>query len=118
MTRKEEQDRQLQAFKKLGFTDEEIAEILAADKEIDQNKASMKADKDTKDFRNVHVYEKRKEPVVRERKKDESKIAIIKAIEKTFSNCNPKVTNEQKELFITYKGEEFKIVLSKPRVKK
>ena len=113
--------KQVEAMRKLGMTEEEIADVLDCDKRIDkgeklfelsdeQKKAVKKA---TQADRTPTVYKFQK----RERKADNDKADLVNAL---FSAILPlcesyEITNSEREFTFTYHGRKFKVVLSAPR---
>ena len=113
--------KQIEAMRKLGMTEEEIADVLDCDKRIDkgeklfelsdeQKKAVKKA---TQADRAPTVYKFQK----RERKADNDKADLVNAL---FSAILPlcdsyEVTNAEREFIFTYHGRKFKVVLFAPR---
>lgn len=113
---------QIEAMKKLGWTDEEIADVLKSDKAIDRGEKLFELDetheKASKEARKVG----RKTPTVyefskRERKKDSDKGYLIAAIVESLEQIEIKtnVLNPEREIELEYNGRKFKIVLSAPR---
>jgi hypothetical protein len=116
-------DPQVQAMRKMGFTEEEIADVLKCDKEIDrganlfpldeeQEKASKKARSVP---RGVGVY-KFSQP---KRKADTDKRDLINQFAEMVENVADggvvEIINPEREFLFTYNGRKFKITLSAPR---
>lgn len=113
-------DKQIQALKKLGLTEEEIKDVLETDKRInkgeklfslseEQEKASKKARKST----SVNAYGKK---VTRERKANTDKQELINRIIQGIGDVeNVQVINDERQLTFNFKEKKYKIVLSCPR---
>lgn len=119
-----EQDRQIQAMYKLGFSDEEIADVLATDKRIDRGEKLFELADDLKAGAKKARQAERKKPTVyeftkRERKPNDSKRAIIAALVETVQELADsgqfEVTNIEREINFIANGTKYKIVLSAPR---
>lgn len=113
--------KQIEALKKLGLTNEEIAEVLADDKRIDKGEKlfelSAEAEKASKKARTVA-----KAPTVyqfkpREKKVDNDKRKIISAVSVALLGLtdNVEITNAEREMIFTMNEKKYKIVLSCPR---
>lgn len=114
--------KQEQALKNLGLTDEEIAEVLKADKEIDKGKKLFELPKEleqgAKKARmsgNCNGYTK----TAKEKKVDEDKKHLINLL---FDGINDntkadkfQIINAEREFTFEYKGKKYKVVLSCPR---
>ena len=114
-------NRQIEAMKKLGMSETEIAEVLEADKRIDKGEKlfelSAEQEREAKKARNVGraptVYKFTK----RERKPDQDKADLLNVL---FSAVLPvcdtyEITNGEREFLFTYHGKKYKVVLSAPR---
>lgn len=123
---------QIEAMRKLGMDEAEIAQVLADDKRIDQGEKlfelTAEAEQESKKARNAGrkptVYQFQK----RERKTDNDKQMIIKFLishlqnwfqsdsQCTYSACtNFDVTNPEREFSFTFNGKKYKLTLSCPR---
>lgn len=122
-----EKDRQIEAMKKMGMTDDEIAEVLDADLRIDRGEKlfqlTPEQEKASKQARQVAkaptVYQLDNKNGKRSKKEDNDKAHLMKIIE-TAIGYNPEcesytVTNPEREMEFIYNGRKFKIVLSAPR---
>ena len=122
-----EKDRQIEAMKKIGMTDDEIAEVLDADLRIDRGEKlfqlTPEQEKASKQARQVAkaptVYQLDNKNGKRSKKEDNDKAHLMKIIE-TAIGYNPEcesytVTNPEREMEFVYNGRKFKIVLSAPR---
>ena len=113
--------KQIEAMKKLGFTDEEIAEMLADDKRIDRGEKLFELDPEleagAKKARQAD-RKKQTEPVKRERKANDDKRTLIEAISNTINeiaDAPVEITNLEREMIFQFKGVKYKVVLSAPR---
>lgn len=113
---------QREALKKLGLTDEEVAEVLETDRRIDKGeklfdlpKELEKGAKKARNAGNCTGYTK----TAREKKVDIEKRAIIQCMteiaENLADNGTVNLTNAEREFDFVYKGRKFKVVLSCPR---
>lgn len=119
--------KQIEALKKLGLTDTEIAEVLEADKKIDKGEKlfelSAEKEKSSKEARSVArkptVYKldnaKGKRSKKADNQKNEILKSIIEAVEKFADNGSVETINPEREFVFTENGKKFKIVLSCPR---
>lgn len=116
-------NKQIEAMKNLGFTPEEIADVLESDKRIDkgeklfelstdQKQAAKKARQADRD-KTAYTFTKR------ERKPNESKREILAAFAETArqlaDNGEINITNIEREFMFVANGIKYKIVLSAPR---
>lgn len=121
----------------LDLTREEAIELIEDDMEVDKMSTKECASDMTEEQRQaakavtITTGEKKKSsaPIKRERKKDETKIAIISAIAKSLgSDCfygklgdidieNLSIVKPEKEIVFTLNGEEYSITLTKHRKK-
>ena len=121
MTEKELQ-RQRAAFIHLGFTEDEIKEVMEADNRIDrgeklfeltdeQKAASKKARQTTGDKTQY-------KPKVREKVENPQKQFLIETIQNTLKANAAEIletTNKEREFTFTYDGVKYKLTLSCPR---
>ena len=122
-------DPQVQAMRKAGFTEEEIADVLKCDKEIDRGANLFPLDPElepgAKKARRADRTDTPK-PVVRERKEDNDKRFLIDSlvwavttdIEHAGDNVlatDVEILNTEREFLFTYNGRKFKVTLSCPR---
>lgn len=110
------------ALKKLGLTDEEIAEVVETDKRIDKGEKLFELPKEleqgAKKARfagNCNGYTK----TAREKKVDEDKKHLINLL---FDGINDntkadkfQIINAEREFIFEYKNKKYKVVLSCPR---
>ena len=113
--------KQIDALKKLGLTDEEIADVVASDKKIDKGEKLFELPKD-KEKSSKKARSVSKAPTIynlkpRERKTDEQKRKIISAVSVALLGLTDtvEITNTEREIVFTENGRKFKIVLSCPR---
>jgi len=116
-------------MRKQGFTEEEIADMLACDLAIDRGENLFPLDPSlevgAKKARRADRTDTPK-PAVRERKPNEDKRFLIDAlvwavttdIEQAGDNVlatDVKIINPEREFLFTYNGTKYKVVLSAPR---
>ena len=114
---------QIIAMRKLGMSEEEIADILEADKRIDKGEKLFELSADQKQAEKKMRQADRKPTVYdfskRERKPNDSKRAIISALvecaENLADNGSVDVTNIEREFLFTANGVKYTVVLSAPR---
>ena len=125
---------QERAMRKLGFSEEEIQDVLECDKRIDrgeklfeqsaEEKAATKAMKQAERKKDPPNYQFTK----RERKPNEAKRQIIGVLTNTLENwfesdnqgtynacANINIINPEREIEFEFCGNRYKIVLSAPR---
>lgn len=122
-------ERQIQALRRLGLSAEEIADVLIADRKIDQGEKLFELSDEQKQVvkkmsgtgtKTVYQFQKR------ERKADNDKRFLIDAvywlltadISHSGDNVcadNVEVVNPEREILFTYNGKKYKITLSAPR---
>lgn len=110
---------QLQALRKLNLTEEEIADVLATDEQIDKGaklfELSPELEQGAKKARRADRTDNPKK-VVRERKEDRDKRALIYLLASAIGNVRTEdIVNPEREFLFTYNGRKFKVVLSCPR---
>ena len=114
-------NRQIEAMKKLGMSEAEIAEVLEADKRIDKGEKlfelSAEQEREAKKARNVGRAPTAYKFTKRERKPDQDKADLLNVL---FSAVLPvcdtyEITNGEREFLFTYHGKKYKVVLSAPR---
>ena len=118
-----DQKQQIQAMRVLGFTDEEITDVLETDKRIDRGEKLFElpdelkagAKKARQADRKPTTYDFSK----RERKPNDSKRAIIAALAETARELADSgevdIANIEREMLFVANGVKYKIVLSAPR---
>ena len=110
---------QKEALKKLGLTDEEVAEVLETDRRIDKGeklfdlpKELEKGAKKARNAGNCTGYTK----TAREKKADVEKGKLIADLLDGIPYAeNVEIINREREFTFEYKGRKFKVVLSCPR---
>jgi hypothetical protein len=120
---------QVTNLRKLGLTDEEIADVLATDKEIDQGAKHFELAEELKPGAKKARRADRTDtpkPAHRERKPNEDKRFLLSAlvwamttdIDQAGDNVlatDVEITNPEREFLFTYNGIKYKVVLSVPR---
>lgn len=114
---------QIQAMRELGFSDEEIADVIACDERIDKGEKLFELNAEQKQAQKKMRQADRKPTVYdfskRERKSNDSKRAIIAALADTARELADsgeiEVTNIEREIIFVANGTKYKIVLSAPR---
>lgn len=111
---------QIENLKKLGLTDEEVAEVLADDRRIERGEKlfelTLEQKKASKAAKNVKSYAK-SDRKPKEKKTDLVKSGIIAAIVDCLTpqtDCL-EVKNSEREVFFTKNGEKYTITLTKHR---
>lgn len=110
---------QVQALRKIGATDEEIADVLACDKAIDRGADLFPLDPEletgAKKARRADRTDTPKK-AVRERAEDDDKRCIINVLSfAVYHYGRPEIINPEREFVFQYNGRKFKVVLSCPR---
>lgn len=123
-------NKQIQAMRKLGMSEEEIAEVLEADKKIDQGEKlfelSAEQEKASKQARQADrkpkAYDLDNTGGKRSKKANEDKQYLIKAIQtglKTYcgglDETSIETQNPEREFTFIYNGTKYKVTLSAPR---
>lgn len=110
---------QVEKMRKLGMTEEEIADILKCDKEIDQGAKHFElADELKPGAKKARRADRTDTPkqAVRERKEDVDKRKIILLLASALGCVRTEdVINPEREFVFTWNGRKFKVVLSCPR---
>lgn len=113
--------KQIEAMRKLGMSEEEIADVLESDKRIDRGEKLFELDPELEKGAKKARQADRKPTTYnfqkRERKADNDKAELVNAL---FSAILPmcesyEVQNAEREFTFTYHGRKFKVVLSAPR---
>ena len=122
---------QIEAMRRLGFSEEEIKSVQAYDAEIDAGKNPLpltaeqeKASRDARSIGQKTVYNFTQ----RERKADNDKRQIVNYIkdsllrwfasdsQSTYNACQKlEVTNPEREMEFIYNGKKYRLTLSAPR---
>ena len=112
---------QVEAMRKLGMSEEEIADVLESDKRIDRGEKLCELDPELEKGAKKARQADRKPTTYnfqkRERKADNDKAELLNALFTTIlPMCDTyEVTNSEREFCFTYHGRKFKVVLSAPR---
>ena len=114
---------QEKAMQRLGFTDEEIADVMDADKRIDKGEKLFEQTAEeknaSKELRRAprKVVDAYGKASTKERKSDNDKQALIKGIEMAIFDKveNLTIINPEREMEFLYNGRRFKLTLSAPR---
>ena len=124
--------KQMAAFRKLGYSDEQIAEMLEDDAAIDRGEKmewDLSAEEHKKAMKHANTDEHKKPTVYKfeqkTAKKNTPKLEIMEKIFEFLSeNCDLEFENlqivempTQKKVEITYKGENFTLALTNHRKK-
>lgn len=121
-------DRQMQAFKKLGYSDAQIEEMLEDDKAVDRREAlpwDMSKEEHKKAMKYANADEHKKPTVYkfdkRERKENTPKKTIIDALfaflvkNDAFSPTNVAILNKERQISFDFANDKFEIVLTQKR---
>lgn len=111
---------QIEAMKRLGMSEAEIADVLESDKRIDKGEKLFELTAEQKQVekkakstgtRTVYNFQKR------ERKADNDKREIIQCLDDALCCLvdDVKVTNPEREILFIYNDKKYKVVLSAPR---
>ena len=127
---------QMEAMCRLGMTKEEIAEVLEADKMIDQGiklfELTPEQEKASKQVRQADrkpkAYDLDNTGGKRNKKADDNKKKIVNRLTDTLENwfesdnqctynacTNIEITNPEREFTFTYNGTKYRVTLSAPR---
>lgn len=109
------------ALRKLDLTDEEIFDVIQADREIDHGgdpfPQTAEQKKVTKSMAQADRTPTAYKFTKRERKADNDKREIMQVVDDALCDLvdNVEVTNPERELLFFYNGKKYKVVLSAPR---
>lgn len=118
---------QAEALRKIGCTEEEIADVLKCDKEIDRGANLFPLDPELeKGAKKARQADRTDTPKPRERKPNDDRRFLIDAlvwamttdIEQAGDNVlatDVEIVNPEREFLFTYNGIKYKVVLSAPR---
>lgn len=115
------ENKQIEAMKKLGMTDKEIADVLECDKKIDKGEKlfelSPELEKGAKKARQAERAPTVYKFNTRERKADNEKQELINIIQEALNGKCEKmeIVNKERELVFFYNNKKYKVVLSAPR---
>ena len=121
-------ERQMAAFRKLGYSDAQIEEMLEDDLAVDRGETlpwDMSKEEHKKAMKNANADEHKKPTVYkfdqRERKENTPKRTIIDEIYKfltenaEFSPENVQILNKERQISFEYADEKFEITLTQKR---
>ena len=121
-------EKQMAAFRKLGYSDAQIEEMLEDDLAVDRGETlpwDMSKEEHKKAMKNANADEHKKPTVYkfdqRERKENTPKRAIIDEIFKfltenaQFSPENVQILNKERQISFEYADEKFEITLTQKR---
>ena len=118
-------NRQIEAMKKLGMSEAEIAEVLEADKRIDKGEKlfelTAEQEREAKKARNVGRAPTAYKFTKRERKPDEDKKVLCQTMIEALieagmiDNSTLHIENIEREFLFKHNGRKYKVVLSAPR---
>lgn len=111
---------QLEALRKLGLSDTEIAEVLATDKEIDRGaKLFELAPELQAGAKKARQADRTDTPKPRERKPNEDKRILLEqlvnAVGASPINAECEILNPEREFLFIWHGTKYKVTLSAPR---
>lgn len=116
---------QVQAMRKAKFTEEEIADVLNCDKEIDRGAKLFELDAELQaGAKKARRADRTDTPKPRERKPNEDKRFLLRVLKNALENHDDpgfgeefqgKVVNPEREFLFTFNGIKYKVVLSCPR---
>lgn len=113
---------QIENMRRLGFTEQEIAETLEADRKIDKGEKLYELTPEQKQVEKKARQADRKPTVYnfqkRERKADTGKRDLISALVSAvapLADGEVEITNIEREFVFTVNGRKYKVVLSAPR---
>lgn len=121
MANKAETAKQIEALKKLGLSENEIAEVLADDKKIDQGEKLFELPDELKQGAKKARQADRKTIATatkREKKVDDDKQFLINLFAETLnphSDSGIEIVNNEREFTFSYNGTKYRITLAKPR---
>ena len=112
----------IENMKKLGWTEEEIADVVECDKKIDKGEKLFELSADQKVIEKKMKNTGSKAPTAyqfqkRERKADNDKQDLINRFWEMLAEmgCAVNVINKEREIEFLFNGRKFKLVLSAPR---
>lgn len=118
---------QVQAMRKCGMTEDEILDVLTADREIDRGAKLFELDEELQaGAKKARRADRTETPKPRERKPNEDKRFLLSAlvwamttdIDQAGDNVlatDVEIVNPEREFLFTYNGIKYKVVLSAPR---
>lgn len=104
-------------MKALGMSEEEIADILRTDKEIDRGAKLFELSPELEaGAKKARRADRKPTAVKRERKEDADKRQLITLLTSALGNVRPEdIINPEREFLFTWNGKKYKITLSCPR---
>lgn len=112
-------------MRKQGYTEEEIADMLKCDKEIDQGKDLFPLDPSLEvGAKKARRADRTDTPKKAERKPNEDKRFLVRVLLNALANHDDpgfgeefqsETVNPEREFLFTYNGIKYKVVLSAPR---
>lgn len=109
---------QVQAMRKCRMTEEEILDVLNADREIDRGAKLFELDAELQaGAKKARRADRTDTPKPRERKPNEDKQTLLHLLQCGLGDdvADLVVTNQEREFLFTYNGIKYKVVLSAPR---
>ena len=123
--------KQIQALRNIGLTEEEIADVLRTDQEIDRGADPYPLAKELQaGAKKARRADRTNTPkkAVRERKPNEDKHRLVEFLKNALENeislsttetdyiaTTVEIVNPEREFLFTYNGTKYKVVLSCPR---
>ena len=111
--------KQIQAMRKIGMTEEEIADVLRTDKEIDRGADLFPLAKELQaGAKKARRADRTDTPKPRTREEDKDKRFLLCQLVATadrFALGDIEIVNPEREFLFTYNGKKYKVVLSCPR---
>lgn len=114
--------KQIEAMRKLGMSEAEIADVLESDKRIDRGEKLFELDPELEKGAKKARQADRKPTVYnfqkRERKANNDKRTIINALDEALcriADQQTEITNAEREIIFHFNGVKYKVVLSAPR---
>lgn len=104
-------------MKALGMSEEEIADILRTDKEIDRGAKLFELSPELEaGAKKARRADRKPTAVKRERKEDADKRQLITLLTSALGNVRPEdIINPEREFLFTWNGKKYKVTLSCPR---
>ncbi len=109
---------QVQAMRKCGMTEDEILDVLNADREIDRGAKLFELDAELQaGAKKARRADRTDTPKPRERKPNEDKQTLLHLLQCGLGDdvADLVVINQEREFLFTYNGIKYKVVLSAPR---
>lgn len=114
--------KQVEAMRKMGMSEAEIADVLESDKRIDRGEKLFELDPELEKGAKKARQADRKPTVYnfqkRERKANNDKRTIINALDEALcriADQQTEITNAEREIIFHFNGVKYKVVLSAPR---